>query len=134
MPLFGQVAGLGVVDVQFVDNAVLAGVMCLCRCSRWPGSAAKSRWTIWRGRGWWCAGSGRSGGRAFARLPEFVGDYGRRTLGSFALGLGGAFDFGAVFVGAGGEDDVVALHAFEARDGFRGDGGVGVPDVRRGVT
>ena len=55
------------------------------------------------------------------------------SCGDLAGGLGGALDLLAVLVGAGGQHGVVALHALEARDGLGGDGGVRVPDVRRGV-
>ena len=64
---------------------------------------------------------------------ELGGDQIDELFRRFALRAGGAFNLGAVFVGDGSEHDVVALHAFETRDHFGGDAGIGVPDMRRRV-
>ncbi len=54
-------------------------------------------------------------------------------LRRFAGGFGGALHFLAVFVGAGDQHGVEALHALEALDGLGGHGGVSVADVGRGI-
>jgi hypothetical protein len=69
----------------------------------------------------------------FPLAAELGGDQIRELLGALARGLGGPFHFLAVFVGAGGQDGVVAQHALEAADGVGGDGGISVADVRRRI-
>ena len=74
--------------------------------------------------------------RMFELLPlaaELGGDHVGELLRRFAGRLGGALHLLAVLVGAGEHHGLVALHALEAGDGLGGHGGVGVPDVGRGI-
>ncbi len=66
-------------------------------------------------------------------LLELVGDACHKLFRSLAGGLGGAFHFLAMLVGAGGERDLEALHALEALDRVGRNRGVRVADMRRGV-
>jgi hypothetical protein len=67
-------------------------------------------------------------------LPlEFGRDYVAKFLGSLARALRGAFDVYAMFVAAGGEHGIIALHALKPFDEVGHDGGIGVADMRRGV-
>ncbi len=130
------VAGLGVVDVEIRRRRSIGRCSCPYRCSRSRRQRSKrSCTTLVRGAGsvvrWkWSICEAEQ----FPLPLEFVrDDVGRTPCGVLPARFGGALDFLAVLVGAGGEDGVVALHALEALDGVGGDGGVGVADVRRGV-
>src|SRR5205807_2589757 len=64
---------------------------------------------------------------------EFGGDGVGELLRRFPRGFSGALHLLAVLIGAGEHHGVVALHAFETRDGLGGHGGVRMPDVRSGI-
>ncbi len=127
------IAGFGVVDVEFVEDAVLAGVGAFIDVAGVEAALEEPA------DGFVVAGFGGADEVVVLdadAVPEgavFVGDDGGEFLGGASGGLGGALDFLAVLVGAGGEDGVVTLHAFEALDGVGREGGVGVADVGRGV-
>ena len=125
-----RIAGLGIVDVQLVEHAVLAGVRALVDVAvveaalkqllhdlgvcalvvRWKKSMSRSSVFHWS--------------RNSAEITSV------NSCGDLSGGLRGAFDLLAVLVGAGREISVVTLHALDALDGVGGDGRVGVADVR----
>src|ERR1035437_8346271 len=126
-------AGLGVVHIGVIEDAVLAGVVAFINLP--PFAAAAEQ--ILDAVGMAVAGGALEAIDVEAEnlplLAELFRDGVGIFLGSFSLGNGCAFDVDAVLIGAGGEDGMKALHPFERPDGIGGDGGVGVADVGGGV-
>ncbi len=131
--LRARVAGLGLVDVEFVVNAILAGVAALIDVAVVQAALEQPLHHFVMG------GRGGADGAVHADvqlLPlgaELRGNQVGELLRRLADGFGGALHFLTVFVGAGEHHGVEALHALEARNGLGGHGGVRVPDVGRGI-
>src|SRR5207302_5911572 len=64
---------------------------------------------------------------------KFVGNNVDEFARRLALCTRGAFYFGAVFIGARRQYDLITLQALHARDCFRRDGRIGMPNVWRSV-
>ena len=127
------IAGLGVIDVEIVEDAVLAGVRAFIDVAV---IAATLEQVIDHARVFGAGGALEVIDLEAERLPlvfELAGDDVAEFLGRFAGALGGALHIDAVLVGAGGEHGFVSLHALEAPDHVGHDGGVGMADVGRGI-
>ena len=66
-------------------------------------------------------------------VTKFAGDEIDEGFRSFILSGGSPLHLCAMFVSTAGKQDVHALHALQARNHFRGNGGVSMPNVRRGI-
>src|SRR5476649_2177185 len=128
-----RIAGLGVVDVELVGHAVLAGVTALVDKPVVHAALEEPLHHFVMARVGGADGPVDADVEPFPLGAEFGRDYVREFLRRFAGGLGGALHLLAVLVGAGEHHGVIALHAFEAGYGLGGHGGVRVPDVGRGI-
>ena len=127
-----RIAGLGLVHVQLVENAVLAGVTALVHVAVLHAALKEPL-------------HGFAMSLVFGRADEVVdaqtevaplslkllGDGLRELLWRLPRCVRGALHFLTVLVGSRRQHHrVVALHALEALDHIGGDGGIGVADVR----
>jgi hypothetical protein len=127
------IAGLGLVDVEVVVDAVLPGVGALVDVAVAPAALEQ---VLDDAR---VLGAGGALEMVdlqpeLAPLPlEFGGDEVAVVSGRLSNAPGRALDVDPVLVRAGGQHRLVALQAFEAAHDVRNDGRVGVANVRRGV-
>ena len=126
-------AGADGVDVEFVGDAVLAGVSAFVDESVIANLAPERLHSLLvaRGRGADEIVVGET--HAIPERAKLGGDFIGELLRRFVGGLGGAFDFLSVLVGAGQEPGIIAQHAMTAGDGVASDGRVSMADVRMRV-
>ena len=122
-------AGLRI-DVEFIGNAVLAGVSSLVDIAVIANLAPQRLHALLVARGGGADEIVVGQAHALPERTEFGGNFVGELLRGFARGLGCALDFLTVFIGAGQEPSVIPQHAVAARDRVADDGGVGVSNVR----
>ena len=128
-----RIAGLGVGDVELVGHAILAGVRSFVDV---PVRQAPLEQILHHGRVGFARGPLEAVDVQSELRPlpaEFPRDDIREFLRRFPRRGGRALDLLPVLVRARREHRVVALHHFQTANGVGSDGGVGVPDMRRGV-
>ena len=128
-----RVARFRVVHVELIEHAILAGVAAFVDVAVVEAAAEQILHLDGVLGGGGALETVDAEAQDFPLALEFGGNDVGEFLRRFAGGCGGALDLLAVLIGAGGEHNVVTLHALPALNGIGGDGGVGVADVRRGV-
>ena len=121
------------VNVRVVVNAVLAavvtGIDVAVFAAEFEQPLDRARVAHFRGADEFVALNAKFIPECFPFGGHFGYEFGFRDAGF----LGGALDVDAVFVGAGGQDDLVAQHALVAAYGVAHDRGVRMADVREAV-
>src|SRR4029077_10079722 len=129
-----RIARLGLADIQFVEDAILAGVVALVYV---PVLEAPVEQILDHALVPGIGSALEAVGLKTEQFPlpaELLRDDVCEFLRRFPGCGRGPLDLLAVLIGACGEDHgFVTLHALEALDGVGSDGGVSVADMRRGV-
>jgi hypothetical protein len=129
-----QISGLGIVDVQLIIDAVLAGVTTFVDVSVALAALKEPP------DGLMMIGVGGADkvvvidAQLFPEAGEFRDHSGAVFVGTEVSGLGGLLHVAAMFVGAGGQHNrIKAFHFLEALHQVGNEGGVGGANVRRGI-
>ncbi len=127
------VARLGIVHIELVEDAILAGVAAFVDVAVVQAALEQPLhcFVVLR------VGGADEGivlkAQRVPLTPELGGDGVGELFRRLARGLRGALHLLAVLVRAGGEEHIVAQHPPEPLDGVGGERGVGVADVRRRI-